>query len=266
MKRFLQRLYRSNPIIPLAVRNTILLKDLMHFIFGMIPYIKNYIAFKRSANIRPELSVAWRDLYPCLSDNTGSSKFDQHYVYHTAWAARVLKETYPAKHIDISSYLYFSTIVSAFIPVEFYDYRPAVINLDHINASAGDLLNLSFADNSIASLSCMHVVEHIGLGRYGDPLDPLGDVKAIAELVRVLAVGGNLLFVVPVGAPRVMFNAHRIYAYEQIIRYFAGLTLLEFSLIPDDDAEGRLIRHADPARVQTQQFACGCFWFVKPGE
>jgi hypothetical protein len=59
----------------------------------------------------------------------------------------------------------------------------------------------------------MHVIEHIGLGRYGEALDPDGDLKAIRELVRVLAAGGNLLVVVPVGRPRIQFNAHRIYDY-----------------------------------------------------
>jgi len=47
----------------------------------------------------------------------------------------------------------------------------------------------------------MNVVEHVGLGRYGEPLDPEGDIKAMRELRRVLAPGGSLLFVVPVGRP-----------------------------------------------------------------
>jgi hypothetical protein len=69
----------------------------------------------------------------------------------------------------------------------------------------------------------MHVVEHVGLGSYGDSLDPNGDLKAMSELKRVLSINGNLLFVVPVGKPRVMFNAHRIYSYEQIIECFKGI-------------------------------------------
>src|SRR5436853_180080 len=83
---------------------------------------------------------------------------------------------------------------SAFIPVEFYDYRPANVQLSNLTAEAADLLALPFAEGSVESLSCMHVVEHIGLGRYGDPLDPNGDLKAIAELRRVLAPAGTLLF------------------------------------------------------------------------
>jgi len=106
----------------------------------------------------------------------------------------------------------------------------------------------------------MHVVEHVGLGRYGDPLDPEGDLKAMAELRRVLEPGGNLLFVVPVGQPRVMFNAHRIYAYEQVMEAFGDLLLQEFSLIPDSGPP-RIEIVADPTQVANMHYGCGCFWF-----
>lgn len=91
----------------------------------------------------------------------------------------------------------------------------------------------------------MHVIEHIGLGRYGDPVDPDGDLKAIAELKSVLAKRGNLLFVAPSGQPKVMFNAHRIYSHNQIMEYFEDMKLEEFSLITRDSPKtGGLIIHA----------------------
>jgi SAM-dependent methyltransferase len=106
----------------------------------------------------------------------------------------------------------------------------------------------------------MHVVEHIGLGRYGDPLDPNGDLRAMAELRRVLAPGGSLLFVVPVGRPVIMFNAHRIYAYDQVVRYFGDLTLRQFALVPDDPRYG-LVEDATPQLADAQRYGCGCFWW-----
>lgn len=211
----------------------------------------------------PRFPMHAKDLYPCLFDATATTPFDPHYVYHPAWAARVLAATRPQKHIDIASILSFPTIVSAFIPVEYYDYRPAKVNLRGLTSLSGDLLSLPFADNSITSLSCMHTIEHIGLGRYGDPIDYDGDLKAMRELVRVLAPGGTLLFVTPVGQPRIQFNAHRIYTYEQVLSAFSGLTLKEFSLVPDDYRTYGLIENADPALVAEQSYACGCFWFVK---
>jgi ubiquinone/menaquinone biosynthesis C-methylase UbiE len=135
--------------------------------------------------------------------------------------------------VDISSILSFSTIVSAFVPVKFYDYRPAELNLNNLESGFAELKKLNFADNSIASLSCMHTIEHIGLGRYGDEIDPAGDIKSINELKRVLKPGGDLLFVTPVGKSKIEFNAHRIYSFEQILDYFSPFLLKEFSLIPD---------------------------------
>lgn len=200
---------------------------------------------------------------PRLGDNTAGTEFDRHYIYHPAWGARILAETKPAEHVDISSSLHFCTMVSAFVPTRFYDFRPADLRLDNLEAGHADILNLPFADDSIPSLSCMHVVEHIGLGRYGDTLDPDGDLKAVAELERVLAAGGDLLFAVPVGRPRLMFNAHRIYSYRQVIDLFPALELLEFSLIPDNPADGGLIRNAPPELTDSQEYGCGCFRFRK---
>jgi len=200
-----------------------------------------------------------------LDDNTGITPIEPHYTYHPAWAARVLAQTRPAKHIDISSTTNFSTIASAFVPFEFYDYRPANIYLSNYTQGRADLTNLHFESNSIESLSCMHTVEHIGLGRYGDPIDVNGDIKAMKELERVVKINGSLLFVVPIGNPRIEFNAHRVYAYDKIINTFNGLVLKEFTLIPDDFENTGYITNPPVELINKQHWGCGCFWFTKPG-
>ncbi len=126
-----------------------------------------------------------------------------------------------------------------------------------------DICNLSFEKNSISCLSCMHVIEHIGLGRYGDKLDYDGDLYAIRELKRVIKSGGNLLIAVPVGQPKIRFNAHRIYSYDQIISYFEELKLKEFTLIPDNANETGMIINAEKNLADAQDYGCGCFWFQK---
>lgn len=243
------------------------MKEIGAYLKLQINTVKNYFLYQKEFKIfqathNERFVIECKDKYPCLTDKNKTTSFDKHYIYHTAWAARKLKENMPKEHIDISSYLYFSTIVSAFIPVKFFDYRPAPIELDNLKCKYADLIKLSFESDSVDSLSCMHVVEHIGLGRYGDPIDVDGDLKAIKELKRVVSLGGNLLFVIPVGEPKIMFNAHRIYSYKQVISYFDGFELLEFTLIPDQSNQG-LVINATQEESDMQNYACGCFLFRK---
>lgn len=235
-------------------------------LFDAIRFRRDFEVFRRHAGgFEPRFDLEWADRWPCLDGRTPKTRFDRHYLYHPAWAARILAEERPTEHIDISSTVHFCSLVSAFLPVRFYDYRPATISLDGLTCDRADLTSLPFADGSVASLSCMHVVEHVGLGRYGDPVDYDGDLKAMVELERVLAPGGTLLFVVPVGGARIQFNAHRVYAYRQIVEIFSGLELVEHALIPDSAKTGDLIRDAPEELADAQRYGCGCFRWSKPG-
>lgn len=225
-------------------------------------YIIDLFKYKYLSKKNNRFSVKIVDLYPCISDRTVTTEFEPHYTYHIAWAARKIAETMPVYHVDISSNLQFSTIVSAFVPVRFYDYRPVNIKLSNLESKEADLNKLPFKDGGVKSLSCMHVVEHIGLGRYGDVLDPNGDLKAISELKRVLSKNGNLFFVVPIGKPRIQFNAHRIYSSRQIKKYFSDLKLVEFLYISDGYKKG-FISNPKDVFCDKQRWGCGCFWFKK---
>jgi SAM-dependent methyltransferase len=214
----------------------------------------------RSLDTKQRFTIKDSDLFPILNEATSETGFDAHYTYHPAWAARIVRQINPAKHIDISSILHFSAQLSAFIPTEFYDYRPAKLNLSNLKSASADLCALFFDSESVDCVSCMHTIEHIGLGRYGDPLDPEGDLKAISELKRIVKKGGHLLLVTPVGMPKVQFNAQRIYSYEMIAEQFDGFEIKDFSLVTDS---GEFLSPADPALVQKQSYGCGCFWLQK---
>jgi SAM-dependent methyltransferase len=140
------------------------------------------------------------------------------------------------------------------------DIRPLAARLPNLTNLYGDILHLPFANNRIASLSCLHVVEHIGLGRYGDPLNPQGTRQACQELVRVLAPGGNLYISTPIGQPRTCFNAHRIHAPAQFLGYFDGLRLIEFTAVND---QRRWITNGSPDEFEQAEYACGMFRLQK---
>ena len=154
----------------------------------------------------------------------------------------------------------FVGFLTAITKVDFIDIRPLLVNLENFNSKKGSILSMPFKDNSIRSLSCLHVAEHIGLGRYGDPLDPFGTDKACRELSRVLAVDGNLYFSLPIGKPRLCFNSHRIHSPRQIIEYFRGLKLVEFSGVDD---KKNFIKNVDIPILENSDYACGLFHFTK---
>jgi SAM-dependent methyltransferase len=228
-------------------------------------FVNDFNRFSENAQrSESRFEFSWKNRNPYLHDRTSKTGFDRHYVYHPAWAARILAKTTPEYHVDISSTLYFCALVSAFMPVRFYDYRPAILVLEGLTSGSKDLTALDFADNSVKSLSCMHTVEHIGLGRYGDPVDYEGDLKAMRELTRVLAPGGDLLFVVPVGhKAQIQFNGHRIYTRELVLQCFKGLHLQEFTLIPECEVDGGLVVNPSADLLAKQVYGCGCFWFKK---
>lgn len=241
------------------------LRNLVLTLIRYPEFINNYFKFRtlyRQTNNK-RFSFNFLDSYPCLLDKTVNTGFDRHYVFHTAWAARKVQQINPTVHYDISSSVYFNAIVSAFTPIKFYDYRPAIMNLSGLSSEHADLYKLPFEDNSIASLSCMHVIEHIGLGRYGDPMDYDGDLKAISEIKRVVSEGGRVLFVAPIGQNIIMYNAHRIYTYKQIIEYFDRFELLEFSMIEDDENGGTIVENATEELANKQVYGCGMFLFKK---
>lgn len=245
-----------------------LLIKIKRVIYRIISYIefpliaRSFCTFKWQ-DTKKRFKMSLFDVLPCLFENIPYTRFDTHYIYHTAWAARKVKEIDAKEHVDISSSLYFSSIVSAFVPVRFYDFRPAKLNLTNLTSAPANLLNLPFESNSIVSLSCMHTVEHVGLGRYGDEVSPEGDLQATSELSRVVTPGGNLLFVVPIGRPRIQFNAHRVYSHDMVIAMFPDFEVKEFSLIPDDALEVGMIYGATKEISDRQVYGCGCFWLVK---
>lgn len=232
--------------------------------FSTMLVLKDLIKFRSYSDHRFTSSLL--DLYPIKGEATPKTKFDRHYVYHPAWATRVVKEINPEFHIDISSSLHFCANLSAFIKVKFYDYRPASLILDGLETHSANLMALPFKTDSVESISCMHTIEHIGLGRYGDKIDPIGDIKAIKELKRVVKPGGSLLIVTPIGKPRIEYNAHRIYSPSQIVDLVTSeknYSLKEFTFIPQTDEEGGMVRHASLSSADNSYYACGCFWFIK---
>jgi SAM-dependent methyltransferase len=217
-------------------------------------YIGNYSTIKK---IRNENFNNFK-LAPQLNDKTSFTPIEPVYFYQDTWAARKIFELKPKHHYDVGSSAKTLGILSQFVPITMIDIRPLPLDLPGLNFIEGSILDLPFDDNSLGSISSLCVVEHIGLGRYGDPIDAFGSEKSILELKRVVRVGGVIIFSVPVDIVNtVYFNAHRAFTRDYILTLFDGFELLEekyqydYELVEDFDAD--------------RGFGTGLFMFRKLG-
>jgi SAM-dependent methyltransferase len=207
--------------------------------------------------------LRWSETWPILEDfgsEAGTTR--SHYFHQDLWAARQIFAARPREHLDVGSRVDgFVAHLLVFMPVTVMDIRPLSSQVPGLvfreaDATAFDTL----PDNSVESLSSLHAVEHFGLGRYGDPVDPEASFKAMRAFARVLKPGGRLYFSVPIGVERLEFNAHRVFDPMTILAAFPDLELVSFAAV--DDA-GDMHERAQPDEFRRARYACGLFEFTK---
>lgn len=228
---------------------------------GAPKYFMDYNRYRRTTNDGlPPLGTP----YPILtetSDEAGTTK--GHYFHQDLWAAEKIIGLRPKIHIDVGSRIdgFVAHLLAARVPVRVLDIRPLNSVVRDLTFLQGDAVRMEgFPDRSVESLSSLHAVEHFGLGRYGDPIDPLACFEAMKHFARVLAFGGRLYFSVPVGRERVEFNAHRIFDPLRPLKCFPELTLLSFAGVNDS---GDLVTNSTPQDFQDAEYSCGLYEFTR---
>lgn len=194
---------------------------------ALVGFVVEYRQFRR-LNRGSSFALRGGDIIPCLSDRTAATPIEPIYFLQDTWCAGKIAALRPASHVDIGSAIRAMALIAQFVPVTFVDIRRIDVEAPNLQFRVGSVLQLPFPDRSVASLSSLCVIEHIGLGRYGDPLDALGSEKAATELARVLSSGGDLYVSVPVDdESRIYFNAHRAFTREHVLSLFGELRLME---------------------------------------
>jgi SAM-dependent methyltransferase len=107
-----------------------------------------------------------------------------------------------------------------------FEVRPAEANHPQVQVRVKDLTYAEDVEPEFDLVTCLSTIEHIGLGRYGDPIDPWGDIKMAENLMRILRPGGVMLISFPTGPGCVVFNKHRIYSPYRRDSLFRGLRLM----------------------------------------
>jgi SAM-dependent methyltransferase len=221
---------------------------------GISWYMADYRRLKKEHN--PDFRLSTANLFPCITDKTSDNPMDYIYFYQNAWAAGRVFSYKPSEHFDIGSQVGFVGILSQFVKTTFLDIRTIDVNLPNLYFKAADILQLPFDDNTIESVSSICVVEHIGLGRYGDAINAMGSEQAIAEILRVTKPGGNMVISLPIDdASKIYFNAHRAFTRGQVLKLFGGCRLADEKYIYGS----LLLDTYDPAKG----FGTGLYHFVK---
>jgi len=197
---------------------------------------------------------------PCLGERTESSGRFGRYIYQDSWAFSQIEKARPQWMVDVASSRYFVGFAAQVARVVSVDLRNVEGGMDNLSALKADVLALPFADGSVPAVTSLSVIEHVGLGRYGDALDARGMERAAAELSRVLRPGGLLAVAFPTGREnRIVFNAHRILTPESSRALFPGLD-------PVDEryALGDRICSLAEYDALGRPYAYGCYAFRKP--
>lgn len=169
-----------------------------------------------SAGRRYETSFPMARNFPIWDEKSKTAgQASGHYFHQDLLAARDIYTRDPQRHVDVGSSIYgFVSHVASFREVEVLDIRPVDSEVDGIVFHQVDVMNLSMDwRNSTDSLSCLHALEHFGLGRYGDDLDPGGWLTGLEALSEMVRPGGRLYLSVPTSSvQRIEFNAHRVFS------------------------------------------------------
>jgi SAM-dependent methyltransferase len=203
---------------------------------GFLRYERDYYRLKQQ-NRAARSNWSIRLNYPCLKDfydqpGTASG----HYFHQDLLVAQKIFARNPLKHVDIGSRIDgFVAHIASFRNIEVFDYRELRTQVANVTFRQYDLLAPS-PDLSLYcdSLSCLHVIEHIGLGRYGDAIDLFGYLKALQSLASILKPGGILYLSAPFGEERIEFNAHRVFSLATLVEMVRPkFRLLSFACVND---------------------------------
>lgn len=191
-------------------------------------------------------------LEPAVPDVAGSLEALEggqrtfHYPGHDPVVYRVLQELVRAHDLrrgaDIGSATGTFPAMQLAAGIELctvFEQRPLEADHERVEVRVQDLSQDTGLKPEFDLVTCLSTIEHVGLGRYGDPLDPWGDVRLAQNLRKIVRPGGFVVMSFPVGAGCVVFNMHRIYSPLRRSLLFDGYDLV--ATYPDRTLARRVV-------------------------
>ena len=231
--------------------------------FAKFPkYARQYFDFIKKGGVVTRFDAVLYDYSEQAGVGSG------HYFHQDLLIASYVHKNNPLRHIDVGSRIDgFVAHVASFRKIEVLDIRELrSIGHPNIKFIQSDLMEEKNEYANIAdSISCLHAIEHFGLGRYGDSIDPNGHIIGFNNILKMLKVGGLLYISYPIGVKsEVHFNAQRIFSVNEIFSWpndGAKMELVNFDYV---DQFGILHRNRninDPSLKPDN--GCGIFTLKK---
>ena len=220
---------------PFGINPKILIKSVIRFLF----YFQDFIRLKKSKN-NNSVEFPFGNFFPCIHDKyEESGQAKGHYFHQDLYVANSIFLNNPKSHFDVGSRIDgFIAHVASFRKILVIDIRSLEStsrNIDYIQADLMSNIPLELI-SSTESLSCLHTIEHFGLGRYGDPINWDGHILGFENLLRILKNDGVLYFSTPIGPQRIEFNAHRVFSLDYLVNnlFKNKVQIVKFSYVNDN--------------------------------
>jgi len=187
-----------------------------------------------------------------------------HYFHQDLLVAKRILRAKPVRHVDVGSRVDgFVAHVATFRPIEVFDIRPLRYTVPNITFRRCDITNRNLGISAYCdSLSCLHALEHFGLGRYGDRIDIEGHLRGLENLHKILQPNGTLYLSVPIGPDRIEFNGHRVLSTRTVLELVKDrFALVQFSYVDDLGDLHENVR-LDSRKIATNcgcEYGCGIF-------
>ncbi len=235
---------------------------------GLGWFMRDYRRVNKALDGNKDFAIS--SLYPCLADKSDKAGTNSgHYFHQDLLVAQQVFLDNPVNHIDIGSRIDgFVAHVASFRKINIIDIRELkseLRNIEFVQLNVCDSLKTEFIEMT-DSISCLHAIEHFGLGRYGDPIDTDAHLKALDNFYTMLKPNGRFYFGTPIGPQRIEFNAHRVFSVKYILEKLNNRFKVEdFHYVND---KGDLIHSVQMTQFNIDsnfgcEYGCGIFFLRK---
>lgn len=244
-------------------------RQMLNSMRGIVSFFLDLNKLKKQ-KVNSAAPFDFKSWYPCLGDRfSNSGVATGHYFHQDLLVARKIYQNNPVTHLDVASRIDgFVAHVAVFRQIKVVDVRPLekkVKNIDFIQADMMSQLSAELIE-SCDSLSCLHAIEHFGLGRYGDPINFDGYLIGLDNLYKILKHEGKLYLSMPIGPQRIEFNAHRVFSIAYLLTLFKDKFIVnDFAYVDDkgDLHENCTLTQDEIERNYGCHYGCGIFELIK---